>query len=431
MTNCAEVLERAERAFVATTNKEARLAALKQLRERVGEARSIFVQSIVREAKKPRALADGEVSRALANIDEAIAFMGRTHEHKVELGNAPGTKGLEAVWRPFPRGIILGITPYNFPLNLVLHKVLPAICSGAPIILKPDPRTPTPAHELARALENSELPDDFLQVVDCSVEDADVFCRDPRVEVISFTGSEGVGWSLKSLHATKHVVLELGGTATAIYAKSSLEEKDVDALARASLVYSGQVCISTQNILVPESQFEEATQKFYQALQKVKRGEPEDPSSVYGPVIDERHAARLLESFHEAERSGATVKCTGKDNGTNLAARLIALPNHHFNIAKEEIFGPALVLIPYSDFADAESIILDLKSTLQGAVFTDDDSLWERAQRCFRTGALLRNRPPTFRVDGMPYGGVQRSGIGREGVAYAFEEFSERRLIIA
>ena len=195
MTNCAEVLERAERAFVATTNK-ARLAA-QQHRERVGEARSIFVQSIVREAKKPRALADGEVSRALANIDEAIAFMGRTHEHKVELGNAPGTKGLEAVWRPFPRGIILGITPYNFPLNLVLHKVLPAICSGAPIILKPDPRTPTPAHELARALQDSGLPSDFLQVVDCSVEDADIFCRDPRVEVISFTGSERVGWSLK------------------------------------------------------------------------------------------------------------------------------------------------------------------------------------------------------------------------------------------
>ena len=224
MTNCAEVLERAERAFVATTNKEARLAALKQLRERVGEARSIFVQSIVREAKKPRALADGEVSRALANIDEAIAFMGRTHEHKVELGNAPGTKGLEAVWRPFPRGIILGITPYN-PLNLVLHKVLPAICSGAPIILKPDPRTPNACPRISAGIGKLELPDDFLQVVDCSVEDADVFCRDPRVEVISFTGSEGVGWSLKSLHATKHVVLELGGTATAIYAKSSLEEK--------------------------------------------------------------------------------------------------------------------------------------------------------------------------------------------------------------
>ena len=335
------------------------------------------------------------------------------------------------MWRPFPRGIILGITPYNFPLNLVLHKVLPAICSGAPIILKPDPRTPTPAHELARALQDSGLPSDFLQVVDCSVEDADILCRDPRVEVISFTGSERVGWSLKGLHTTKHVVLELGGTATAIYARPSLEDKDVDALARASLVYSGQVCISTQNILVPKSQFEEATQKFYQALQKVKRGEPEDPNSVYGPVIDERHAARLLGIFEKAERSGATILCVGEDRGTNLAARLIALPNHHFDIAKEEIFGPALVLIPYSDFSEAESILFDLKSTLQGAVFTDDDSLWERTQRTFRTGALLRNRPPTFRVDAMPYGGVQRSGIGREGVAYAFEEFSERRLIIA
>ena len=262
------------------------------------------------------------------------------------------------------------------------------------------------------------------------MEDADIFCRDPRVEVISFTGSgESRLVAQKSAH-DQTCGLGTGWYGNCNLCKAVTEDRDVDALARASLVYSGQVCISTQNVLVPKSQFEEATQKFYQALQRVKRGAPEDPTSVYGPVIDERHAARLLGIFDEAESSGATILCAAEDRGTNLAARLITLPNHHFDIAKEEIFGPALVLIPYTDFSEAESMLFDLKSTLQGAVFTDDDGLWERTQRTFRTGALLRNRPPTFRVDGMPYGGVQRSGIGREGVAYAFEEFSERRLII-
>ena len=337
---------------------------------------------------------------------------------------------LKGTWRPFPRGIVVGITPYNFPLNLVLHKVLPAICTGAPIIIKPDPRTPSPALELEADLSTAGLPPGFVQVLNCSVEDAEALCADHRIEVISFTGSERVGWHIKEKHPTKHVVLELGGTATAIYAKPSIDEVDVRAMTRAALAYSGQVCISTQNVLVPESLLEDAEAAFRREMGKISRGEPDCEDNLYGPVIDRRHADQLLSLFQRSTERGAEIWTAGDDDGLELAARLITLPEHQFEIAQEEIFGPALVLIPYKSRDHAEEIFRELKSTLQAAVFTDDDTLWEYYQGRLRSGAILRNRPPTFRQDGMPYGGVKTSGIGREGVAYAFEEFSERRLII-
>ena len=213
MSSNEDILAKAEHALTSAPEWATRVSALKHLRERVEAVRTSLSESIVREARKPIALAEGEVSRAIGNIDEAIEFMGTSPDREVDLKNAPGVSGLSAVWRPYPRGVVFGITPYNFPLNLVLHKVLPAICSGAPIILKPDPRTPTPAHLLARCLEGSALCDDFLQVVECDVADADVFCRDPRVEVISFTGSEEVGWNLNvSMPAQTAVLGGLGQT---------------------------------------------------------------------------------------------------------------------------------------------------------------------------------------------------------------------------
>ena len=426
-----EILERAERALERGLSREEKLNALEKLRSLVDNRQSTYVRAIVEEAKKPWLLADGEVKRALTNIEEAIRFIGTSQDKDIDIGDSTGGEGKEAVWRAFPRGVVLGITPYNFPLNLVLHKVLPAICSGAPIILKPDPRTPAAAVELQSDLDTAGLPEGFVQVLQCNVEDVEELCLDERVEVISFTGSEKVGWYLKAKHPSKHVVLELGGTATALYAKPEIDKKEVEALTRAALGYSGQVCISTQNILVPRSLLHEMQACFQASMREVKRGTPEAEDTLYGPVIDQRHADGLIAQFEKAVDDGAEVWMSGEDDGLNLAARLITLPHHRFEIAREEIFGPALVLIPYDDDQEALMIFREIKSTLQAAVFTDDDERWDFFQARIRTGALLRNRPPTFRVDSMPYGGVKTSGVGREGVAYAFEEFSERRLIIA
>ena len=423
-------LSRAEKAQQRGLGLQEKREVLQRLRDKIKEARSLYSEQIRNEAKKPPALADAEVLRAIGNISEAIVFLSGTQDRRIELVATPSGEAPKGTWRPFPRGVIVGITPYNFPLNLILHKVLPAICSGAPIIIKPDPRTPSPARKLEMDLAAVGLPPGFMQVVECSVEEAESLCGDARVEVISFTGSEHVGWHIKAKHPTKHVLLELGGTATAIYAKPSLDGSDVSAITRAALAYSGQVCISTQNVLIPESLLADAKAAFRLEMGKVSRESPDCEDSLYGPVIDQRHADRLLHRFRKAAEQGAEVWKTGDDSGLNLAARLITLPNHQFEIAQEEIFGPALVLIPYQDSDHAEEIFRQLKSTLQAAVFTDDDSLWQQYQSRLRSGAILRNRPPTFRQDGMPYGGVKTSGIGREGVAYAFEEFSERRLII-
>jgi len=429
--NYLAALDAAEEALRQGLDVSQKETALMGLRGRIQEGRDVFEGYIVREAKKPRALARAEVERALGNITEAEHFLSKPLDRSVELSPSRLEESGKAVWRAFPRGVVVGITPYNFPLNLVLHKVLPAICAGAPIIIKPDPRTPSAALEIEKALLAAGLPKGFIQVLELSVEETEAMCSDERVEVISFTGSERVGWHLKSLFPSKHVVLELGGTATAIYAKPRLESEDVMALSRAALAYGGQVCISTQNVLVPAPMMERAKMCFKEQLSGLKRGKPERDDTLYGPLIDEGHSQRMLELFSRSAEEGAEVLALGEDEGENLAARLVCLPHHQFEIAQEEIFGPALVLIPYQDQTDAERIFAELKSTLQAAVFTDDDALWETYQNRLRTGALLRNHPPTFRQDGMPYGGVKTSGIGREGVAYAFEEFSERRLLIS
>ena len=424
-------LNDAAAAFSAGLSRADKLAILSALKESVEANLELYIGHIVREAKKPRALARAEAGRALGNIDEALHFLSKPQDRLVELSPSLTRESRKGVWRAFARGVVVGITPYNFPLNLVLHKVLPAICAGAPIIIKPDPRTPSAAFELEKALLAAGLPKGFVQVLELSVAETEAMCSDERVEVISFTGSEKVGWHLKRLFPSKHVVLELGGTATAIYAKPTLESEDVMALSRAALAYSGQVCISTQNVLVLAPMMETAKELFEEHLSGLKRGTPDRDDTLYGPLIDERHRQRMIELFARSVEEGAEVLALGEDEGDNLAARLVILPHDQFEIAREEIFGPALVLIPYQDQTDAERIFAELKSTLQAAVFTDDDALWETYQNRLRTGALLRNHPPTFRQDGMPYGGVKTSGIGREGVAYAFEEFSERRLLIA
>ncbi len=423
-----ELLEQAEAALGIQWPSSERRRILGRARRLLEERSEVFTEAIVKDARKPRSLAQAEVHRALCNFDAALAFLDTSTDQIVELD---ASQNLRGVWRAFPRGVVLGITPYNFPLNLVLHKVLPALCLGAPIIIKPDPRTPRASQLLADLFVEAELPKGLFQVIECSVEQTHALCRDARVEVISFTGSERVGWLLKETYADKQVLLELGGTATAIYSRNPVQVDDTKALARAALVYSGQVCISTQNVLVERSHLNEFVSQMRTSMSELSRGEAEEEGVVYGPIIDASHAERLLETFRRAEKNGAAVEVLGEDRALNLAARLITLPHADFEIAKDEVFGPALIVIPYDSVEDVFSLFESLKSTLQASIYTDDDQLWARAQEVMRTGALLRNRPPTFRVDHMPYGGVKRSGVGHEGVSYAFHAYSERRLLIS
>ncbi len=403
---------------------------LRKIADGIRERETEFAETIAKESAKPIKTARGEVSRGIATFEWAASEAERFTGEIVPIDTQENGKGKTGWTKRVPRGVIYGITPFNFPLNLVGHKVAPALASGNSIIIKPSRKTPLTALLLAEVFQNSGLPQNALQVVPMDTENIDLILRDERIKMISFTGSAEVGWNLKSKAEKKMITLELGGNAPVIIDESANLEKSVERTAFGAFTHAGQVCISVQRVFVHEKLFDEWTKKFVEKAKKLKTGNPLDETTELSVMIDEKAAEKAAGWIREAADFGAEILCGGKRSGAMLDATVLTKTNPEMRVVSEEIFAPVAVVEKFTDFAEAVEMSNQTKYGLQAGVFTENLKNSNYAAENLEYGGVIINDVPAFRVDNMPYGGVKDSGFGREGVRYAMEEMSEIRLVV-
>ncbi len=389
-----------------------------------------MARTIALEAAKPIRVARGEVERGIATFTWAAEEARRFAGEIVPVDTQPIGRGKTAWTLKVPRGVIFGISPFNFPLNLVAHKVAPALASGNAIIVKPSPRTPLTALLLGEIFLESGFPKNALQILQMDVEDIDRVLSDDRIAMISFTGSAAVGWDIKSRAGKKAVALELGGNAPVIIDETVDWRATIDRAATGAFVYAGQVCISAQRFLVHESIAGDWTAEFVAKAKALKKGDPLDEDTQLSVMIDEASAQRALEWVDEAVQNGAKLLCGGKREGALMEATVLAETTPEMRVVSEEVFAPVAVVETFGDFSAAIDSANNTKYGLQAGVFTRDLARVQEAAQRLEYGGVMINEMPHFRVDNMPYGGVKDSGFGREGVRYAMEEMCETRLIV-
>jgi acyl-CoA reductase-like NAD-dependent aldehyde dehydrogenase len=342
----------------------------------------------------------------------------------------PATEGRWAIVRRFPIGPVAAITPFNFPLNLVAHKLAPAMAAGCPVVVKPAPQTPFCALLLGKLILESGWPASSFSILPLSNEDAALLVADERLKLLSFTGSAKVGWQLKRDAGKKRVVLELGGNAAVIIHNDADIDHAVSRCISGAFSYAGQSCISVQRILVQADIFDEFAAKMVDAAEKLRVGDPSDESTDVGPMIRATDVERVQQWIKEAVSAGAKVLCGGTAKGSLVMPTLLSATKSKMKVNCEEIFAPVATIEPYEDFEDALARSNNSQYGLQAGLFTHDSRLIFRAFEQLEIGGVIVGDVPTFRVDPMPYGGVKDSGLGREGIRYAIEEMTERRLLV-
>jgi acyl-CoA reductase-like NAD-dependent aldehyde dehydrogenase len=429
---------------------------LQRTSELLRSRRDEFVMTIASEAGKPIYDARGEVARAIFNLTNAAAEARRFGGDEVPLDLDAGVFEYQTtdsqgcpvelseldpealnrmrrrigIARRFPIGPILAIAPFNFPLNLVLHKVAPAIAVGNSVLLKPAPQTPLTSMLLQQIMTEAGLPEGALQVCHCSVSLAETMVRDERFAMVSFTGSAKVGWHIKDIAGRKKVALELGGNGAVVVC----EDADLDLAAtrcvRGGVVYGGQYCIGVQRILVHELVAEEFTRKLVERVRACRVGDPMQDGIDVGPVIDEGSAIRIQSWVEEAVASGATVLTGGSRSGAVVQPTVLTNTIKGMKIEDEEVFGPVLTVNSYRTFEEAIKRAGDSRYGLQGGMFTNDLRRAFQAIEDWDVGGLMVNDVPIYRIDNMPFGGWKDSGFGREGTGYAMEEMSDIKHLV-
>jgi glyceraldehyde-3-phosphate dehydrogenase (NADP+) len=389
-----------------------------------------FAETIALESAKPIKAAIGEVERAAATFAWAAGEAERFTGEIVPVDTIATGRGKTAHTRYVPRGVIYGITPFNFPLNLVGHKVAPALAAGNAIIIKPSQRTPLTALLLGEAFLESGLPEAALQIAPMDTKYIDAVYRDERVKMISFTGSAEIGWNIKAKAHKKMVTLELGGNAPVIVDESADFERSLRQTTMGAFAYAGQVCISVQRVFIHDRIFDRWTEAFVESARRLKKGDPLDEATELSAMIDEKAAQKAQSWVAEAAAHGARILCGNTREKTMLDATVVTDTNPEMRVAAEEIFAPVAVVERFSDFREAVDLANNTKYGLQAGVFTNDLSNMQYAADHLEYGGVIVNDVPTFRVDNMPYGGVKESGFGREGIRYAMEEMSEIRLVV-
>ncbi len=397
----------------------------------IAARRDLLSQLIVEEVAKPVDLARIEVDRAIATFKDAAHVAATNHGEIVPLDVRPGLENREALVRRVPLGPVTAITPFNFPLNLVAHKVAPALAAGCPVILKPAPAAPLTALELARIIHSAGWPQPGLQVL---ALEADLFAAplvsDPRMRVLSFTGSAAVGWALRDAAHGKPVALELGGDATTIVHADADVQRAADRCAFGAFAYAGQVCIKVQHILVDRSIADRFREAFLAATARIVPGDPRQLGVVMGPVLRDRDADRIESWISEARAQGANLLAGGGRNGRVIEPTVIEGVTDGAKLGCEEVFGPAVTLDTYDALGAAVGRINRSRYGLQASVFTRDATVIRQLFRDLDVGALIVDEATTLRVDSMPYGGTKASGLGREGVRWALDLFTERRTLV-
>lgn len=403
---------------------------LRRIADGITARKEEFARSIAEEAAKPVKFARGEVERAVATFNWASGEAERFAGEVVPVDTQAPGRGKNAWTIRVPRGVIYGITPFNFPVNLVAHKVAPALASGNAIIIKPSPRTPVTSLLLGEVFVESGLPPAALQIVPMDVKYMDSVLRDDRVAMISFTGSAAVGWDLKQKVGKKALSLELGGNAPVIVDESSDFDGSISKTVTGAFAYSGQVCISVQRVYIHEKIFDEWTSGFVEQTEALKKGDPLDESTQLSVMIDEVAAKRAEEWINEAVDNGARLLSGGTRDGAMLDATVITGTHSEMRVVAEEVFAPVVVVEKFTDFAEAVNMANNSKYGLQAGMFTQNLANMTYAAENLEYGGVIVNDVPAFRVDNMPYGGSKDSGFGREGVRYAMEEMSEIRLVV-
>jgi acyl-CoA reductase-like NAD-dependent aldehyde dehydrogenase len=402
---------------------------LQKVSDGIAVRREDFARTIALEAGKPIRTARAEVDRAVFTFTVASEEARRIYGEIVPLDWLPGNDGRIAHVRRVPRGPVVGISPFNFPLNLVAHKVAPALAAGCPIILRPASQTPVSALKLGQLLLEAGWPAEAIAVAPCKTKDADPLVEDDRIKLLSFTGSPAVGWDLKRRAGKKFVVLELGGNAGNIVHSDANIHYAATRIAWGGFAYSGQSCISVQRVYIHGDVYENFVDDFIPQVKALKMGDPLEETTDIGPLIDKGAADRVGAWLEEAKAGGAEVLTGGRRNGNIWEPTVLASVDEEMRISCQEVFGPIVNLYRYIDAQEAIRRVDASEFGLQAGIFTNDWRLVEDAFEQIGVGGLMVNDVSTYRIDHMPYGGVKASGFGREGLRYAIEEMTEMRLL--
>jgi acyl-CoA reductase-like NAD-dependent aldehyde dehydrogenase len=407
-----------------------RSEALDHISRRLAETIDENAALIAREGGKPLKWATVEATRAVSTFRWASETIRHGDDELMRLDTEAALGSRIGLIRRFPVGPVLGITPFNFPLNLVAHKVAPALAVGAPIVVKPASSTPIGSLRLAEFFAETDLPKGMYQVLPVRSKVADGMARDERFRKISFTGSADIGWYLKGLDPKKRVTLELGGNAGVIVHSDADLDHAAARIAFGGYYQAGQSCISVQRVLVASEVYEDFTARLVKQVESLKVGDPMDPTVDVGPVIDKGEVVRIREWVDEAVLQGAEVLAGGTGEGPIFQPTLLGHVNPEMKVCREEVFGPVVTISPYQTFEEALASVNDSKYGLQAGVFTNDINRAFQAHRSLEVGGVIVNDVSAFRADQMPYGGSKDSGFGREGLKYAMDEMTEPRIMV-
>lgn len=428
-----EAVAAAAAAFETTRRMTAarRTRVLEEIAARIRGDATRLAEGIALETGKPIRYARSEVSRAAQTFAEAAAECSRLYGEVIPLDVAHAPAGRIGMVRHVPVGPVLAVTPFNFPLNLVAHKVAPAIAAGCPVLLKPASAAPLSALRLAGIVEEAGLPAGALNVLPIRGEAAGVLAGRPEVRAVTFTGSAPVGWELRRRAFKKKTALELGGNAAVIVHDDwPVLERAADRIVTGAFAFSGQVCISVQRVYLHRRIAGRLREAILSRAAALRAGDPLDEETEIGPMIDEEEARRVEAWLLEAIEAGATTLAGGGRRGAFVEPTVVAGAAPGMKIVDEEVFGPVVCLFEYENFEDALAEVNRSRFGLQAGVYARDLGLVMRAWEEIETGGVVAGDVPTFRVDRMPYGGVKDSGMGREGLRWAIREMSEPRLLV-
>jgi aldehyde dehydrogenase (NAD+) len=418
----------------AASSVALRAEALMHVSRRITERLEEITELITAENGKPLLWARAEAGRAASVFRFAAEEARRSGGDLQRLDTEATSAGRAAIVRRFPYGPVLGIAPFNFPLNLVAHKVAPAIAVGAPIVVKPAPATPLSALLLGELLAETDLPEGSWSVLPVGNDVAPALVADERMPIVSFTGSEAVGFAIQKAVPHKHVTLELGGNAAAVVCPDWSSDADLDWAATRIATFAnyqaGQSCVSVQRVLVADTLWDRLVPQIVAKVEALPTGSPWDEATVVGPLVDEKAAVRVAEWVDEAVSAGATLLTGGVRDGASYSPTVLTDVPADAKVSCEEVFGPVLMLQRVADVDEAFATVNDSRFGLQTGVFTHDLQVAFRAHAELEVGGVVVGDVPSYRADQMPYGGVKASGVGREGLRYAMEDFTYERVLV-
>lgn len=432
----AEIIDQAIAGAVAAAEPMARMASyerqaiLQHCVQRFGERFEELAFALCVEAGKPIADAEGEVTRLIDTFRIAAEEAVRNYGEIQPLDISPRAKGYLGMWKRVPIGPCSFISPFNFPLNLAAHKIAPAIAIGCPFVMKPASLTPLGAIIMGEVLAETDLPTGAFSILPASRDGADLFTTDPRIKLLSFTGSPGVGWDLKARAGKKKTVLELGGNAAVVVDKDADIDHAIARIIFGGYYQSGQSCIHVQRVIIHSDIYAAFRDQLTDKVKALISGDPKDRATFIGPMISEKEAQRLKSWVDEAVAGGAKLLAGGDCKGNMFEATLLEECPKTSDLYREEAFGPVVLLSQFSDWDAALDEVNDSKFGLQAGLFTNDIHKILHAWDRLDVGGICVNEVSSYRVDNMPYGGVKDSGLGREGVRFAMEDMSEIRNLV-